>query len=151
MYSQDKVLKFKSMSWISTLSLLIFGVYSKGFLGGIIFYAVCIALAYALTLIVMGIVGGAFSDISKMLRSERTRAYSIEYASPFVALIVALLTSWLFHHLHFNRPLFVAFMLYMMAHFLLLFIDRKITGMKYLWSSLLATEAVFMYAILFLV
>ena len=140
----------KLLGIAATLVLLIFGVVDRGLWKGIIFYVISILIAYLLYLLVLGIIGGAFTDLSKVFKSDKMRAYAGEYAAPLAAIALVFITSYLFHHLHYVRQLYVVFLLYMMVHVFLLFIDRKLTKMAYLWSSLVLTELVYVGAILFL-
>jgi hypothetical protein len=137
----------KALGWVVTLGLLVVGITSKGVLGGIGFYVISVLIAYVLYIILMAIIGGAFSDIFRILKKENIKVYSGEFASPLVAITLVLITSHLFHSLKYSHLMFTAFLVYMLVHVFLLFIDRKWTRMAYLWSTLALSEIVYIYAI----
>jgi hypothetical protein len=137
----------KALGFGATLLLLVVGVINKGILKGVVYYVVSVLIAYLGYLIILGLIGGAFTDLSKLFKNKNMRKYAGEYASPIAAVALSFLTAYLFHHLHYAHQLFIAFIIYMIIHVYLLFIDRKMTGMTYSWSSLVLTEIVYVGAI----
>lgn len=132
----------------ATLVLLFAGIHERGLLRGVEFYIISILFAYLIFLIVFGLAGAVFTDIFRLFHAEdKLRPYAGEFGSPFAAVIFVFITNFAFHHLNYVHVLYSVFLVYMMAHIFLLFIDRKLTKMAYSWTSLVLTLLIFIIAL----